>query len=351
MTSQRNLLQLSSVCKLLCLAAARVLEASAGLSLCEVGHHCQLGSSLLRKWSPHVRKLVLSDESFEAPGLSAFVEANGSGLRVLNLWCWELRTAALFDHMIPSCSKVTSLVMNGSQVLSLFPTALTHLDITFEFFDGDQGLRWDPSTPSALICRLARHQHLQHISLDFADHSRADLELACPFLVPELQSFSLGLVLDVKTTGVNLSWLHQQPCRKLMVQVHVCTASPEAHRQLIDQVIQAPVSVLTVHWQGPKLPHRLQSMWAELNIIQEVDLRYKGPELFTSARKALQALPDCPRIVIWADFGTRSPARRAFYLSGAAIRSHATKVQLVLRKHMDLHMVGDYPPNLEVLHS
>ena len=96
-----------------------MLGASAGLDLCDVGKHCRLGSSRLREWSPFIRKLLLNDDSCKTPGLTAFMEANAGGLQALDLECFSPLTAAVVDHVIPSCRMVSNLNISGSQVLSL----------------------------------------------------------------------------------------------------------------------------------------------------------------------------------------------------------------------------------------
>ena len=330
-------MQVSSVCKTICTAASRILGASYGLDLCGIKMQHQLGSSLLKKWSPIVRGLILDDESLKAPGLSDFVAANAGGLQTLELWGSEQPTAVTIDHIIiiMSCSKLTSLDMNVFQLLSVFPETLTHLSVSF-------GLSSDgscfPSSPSDLLWNLADHQLLEDVSFFFTG---ADMELACPFLVPELQSFCLRLVLDVESTRMNLSWLHQQPCRQLTVSIKIISASYDAHRQFVDQLRPAHVSNLVLVWNPPTMPRRIQCMWAELHVSEEVRLDYSDPGLFDSATKALQALPCCPRIVMRAGPASSSE-RQAVYLSGAAIRSHVIKVQLILSKRIDLHMVGGW---------
>ena len=222
---------------------------------------------------------------------------------------------------------------------------MTQLEVTFGHGPGSH---WDPCTPSVMLCRLARLQLLDQVSLDFSEFQCADIQLACPFLLPELHKFRLALWLNSDSTRVDLSWLHRQPCRKLTVSICVDTDFSNPHRQLIDQLKQAAVSKLILHLCD-KLPYNFWGMWAEVHVSGEVRLEY-SKRMFNSASKALQALPCCPRIVIRAGPAS-SLERQAFYLSGAAIRSHAIKVQLVLSKHTDLHMVGGWPPNLVVLHS
>ena len=350
-TSRSMVPQVSSVCKTLAIAAARVMGSSAGLNLHGVGKLVQLDSPLLRRWSPLVRKLQLNgDNAFQAPGLSGFLVANSGGLRALDLTCSSMLAAAHIEHMLCSCSQVTDSHLWGSQAISIFPAALSHLDVTFQFADFTDASHWDRSTVSALICRLAHQQHLEAVALRFSEYHGGDIQLVSPFLLPKLHSFDLDLVLRDDSTGLDLSWLHRQPCRKLTVSIQVDSDSARAHMRVIDQLKHAPVSKLVMRWKLYRVPRSVERHWARLKVREEVQMRCARPDVFTSARQPMRAIPSCPRIVVWQRSSEAPAERQAFFLSASAISREVTQVQLVLSKHLDLHLVGGeaHPRNLEV---
>ena len=328
-----------------------MLSSSTGLNLHRVGKLVQLNSSLLRSWSPLIYKLqLIGDESLQASGLSEFVEANAGGLRALDLTCCSMLAAANIEHLLPSCSKVTDISIYGCQAMSVFPPLLTRLDVTFCFAGVVDGSHWDPSTASALLCRLARQQRVEAIALRFSDYYRGDIQLVSPFLLPELHSFDLDFDLRDDSSRLDISWLHRQPCRKLTVGIHVESNSSHAHMRVIDQLKHAPVSKLVLRWKLSRVPQSLQCYWAGLKVREEVHVRYAGPDLFASARRPLRAIPSCPRIVVRQRSAGTPPDRQAFFVSASAISRQTNQVQLVLSRHLDLHLVGDgaHPRNLEV---
>ena len=345
-------LQVSSVCKVLAKAAMQVLGSSPGLNLQDAGNSChQLGSALLRKWSPCVRQLWLDDNSCNIPGLLSFMEANAGSLRALDLDCFSMLAAAHFNHLMSSCSKVSKIQVTGNHMVSVLPPGVTNLVVDFVNSEDSDPPRWNSLTPAILLHRLARQQCLRVLTLDFSDFP-AGIELACSYNLPELHSFGLDLALTDTSMGTDLSWLRRQGCRQLTVCLCVRSVLSIAHRHIIDQLKQIAVSNLTLSWHPPKLPHALQAMWAEVSVSKQVRLTV-GKTLFDSASNALGALPRSPQVVMWPSYSGTVSGMQAIFLAGAVVSNPAMKVRLLLGKHTDLCMVGECacPSNLELLHS
>ena len=159
--------------------------------------------------------------------------------------------------------------------------------------------------------------------------------LACPARLPKL---AVNLFFQLHTdTELDLSWLRQQPCSSLTIQVYVGTDEPTVQHMLVDELRQLPVDVLIVDFaDGLSLSSDIQILYQQLSISTEYTLRV-GSEAFGNASQALQALPHSPKIRITFD----GEASRPRYVSWSAVSSQAAKVMINMRGQT-LHMVGHH---------
>ena len=200
--------------------------------------------------------------------------------------------------------------MDRSHLPQIFPCTLHSLEVTFAIIqDG-----WsDPLGPDALLHSIAPLAFLKELILDL---------VAAPYIQltsrTSLPALSVSLRLAVKhDTVMDLSWLHQQPCSALSVEIYMQTGMPSQHQLAVSQLLLLPLHSLSVY---PRcgFPLNLQSMWQRISPSNSftLDVSGSGP-----ASGVLQALPHCRRIIL-STWGSE------LVLEWAAVSSRAARYSL-----------------------
>ena len=176
-----------------------------------------------------------------------------------------------------------------TQILNKFPTNLRHLSIEFQGHHEEQML--DPLLPSALLYKLASLSQLQELILVImADQVLLDCPLQCPGLQKVNLPFSM-----YDETDTDLSWLRAQPASTcLNLRIIVCTAEPEVHSELTEQLQQLPVTTLSLCFSVP-FPLAVQELWQKVAVSSHCRLRFQS---VSPAQASIQLLPCSPGFLI-----------------------------------------------------
>ena len=323
-------MQVSSVCRKLSTAATAVFGSFHATEL-EVTPGINLGSRLLQSWAQHIPALVLQQGVSHMMGIRSFLTA-ATRLRAVQLGCFDLLEAAEADRMLRICTRLTELRLTGSHMPHFYPPGLTRLSAEFDGRDEPEEMLWDPLVPSCLLCDVADQTAVEDMVLDI--HT-ACVQLRCPLQLPRLQ-VDLRFQLEHESE-LDLSWLQQQPCSKLIIQVHVGTDEPAQHALLVDQLRQLPnIHELMLNIsEGLSLGVETQCLYQQLTISQEFHL-WGDSEAFASTSQALRCLPSSPLIRI--SFTDRKDGPPVF-IDWAAVVNQAGRVCVSLDGRT-LKMVG-----------
>ena len=232
--------------------------------------HAALDSALLRRWASVIVEVDLDEDCFSRPDVSSFL-AGAAGLQDVRLWCNSVVSAAQAERALSGCPQITNSNVYGTQILNKFPTNLSHLSIEFQGHHEEWML--GPLLPSTLLYKLASLSQLQELSLVImADQ----VPLDCPVQCPGLQKVSLAFSMYDETDS-NLSWLRAQPASTcLNLRIIVCTAEPEVHSGLTEQLQQLPVTTLSLCFSVP-FPLAVQELWQKVAVSSHCRLPKRVP--------------------------------------------------------------------------
>ena len=275
--------------------------------------HDALDSALLRRWASGISELALHEDCFSRPDISNFL-AGAANLRKVQLWCHNVISAAQAERALSGCAQIDHLEAYGSQILNRIPAHLKYLSITFEEEHEEQVVA--PLLPSVLLYKLASMSQLLELKLFILTDQ---VQLDCPLQCAGLQQITLWFDLYDETVTY-LSWLGAQPaCTRLDISIRVCTAKPEVHSELTEQLQQLRVTKLSL-WFCVPFPLAVQEVWQKVAVSSHCRLGFSD---VCPAEATIQLLPCSPEFLI--DLTQVCLSRGPVTLAGAALTSQAAK--------------------------
>lgn len=299
-----------------------------------------LSSSFALKCAKLICCLKVAGQSFNASGWPGFVAA-ASQVTSVEMKPQSTLQAAQADLLLSFCShNLTELSLWGTHVPAMLPPSLTKLHV---FFSPPERCGGDFTQPDALLYHAARLQHLTELIISFSPHGApGPVLLTSPIQLPCLKFLYIEHV-ALNAPELDLSWVLQQPCQDLWVDMIVDTADLAKHADAVEQLRQVPLTTLSLHLTMP-FTSAMQAIWSQLTL-QHLRMTVSSPSVFSQDTEPLQALPHgC--MCLFVDASDRDLAN--IYISWPALTRRGVRIELQLAD-AHLHVLGDAvcPDHLE----
>ena len=300
----------------------------------------RMDSAILLHWASGITSLDLDEMSLHhlydqglEPFLVAAVKAHYIEFETTNALA-----AAKVDHLLSKCCPALKELRICSPVLpSFIPQTITAL--WFELYDyrgGPHESEWDESRAEALLFRLSKLPALEKLSLNLQTQSSCLVSDEC---MARLDHLSITLLVGCQ--DADLSWVHDQSCSFL--GVNVCVNVPDLTKN----------SLLVAELEGLNLSHlsldlatewrsELQSMWSGLST-GKLNIGMFGPHLAGTEAVPLQFLPRSENTMISL---YRCKTQRAFYIKWALLSSQAANV-VIMAYGLTLHVLDASMSDIE----
>ena len=297
-------------------AAQSVIQKWRGLSLEDKTLlPTRMDSAILLKWAPACfQKLWLDQQCFEIPGMLALLYAC-TQLGQLNITCSDVLTCSQIDALLARRPDLGILCCQGWYVPSVLPLGLNELEVNLADWSWASLQHSGPvGHAKALLSNLAPLRSLVVLSLELGVLPQLP---AIGDVLPLLECVSVSFIL-LDDTAVDLSWLQRQPIELLSLDIAVSTGDLSAHQQLLTQLQAMPIHQMTLRFDYEPLGPDLQSMWADLSILDECNIyAYKST--------VLEALPRCSDLYI--NLGQKSQPSR-FVIQWVAVSRYAGEITI-----------------------
>ena len=206
-----------------------------------------LGSAFALQCAKEIRYLSLGPEVFQLQGWAAFGGAAKQMTR-LDLRCSSVLEAAQAELMMQQCGAITALLLSGSHMPALLPSAVTELTA---IFGPPPKCGCHTTQLDALIYRAALLPQLRRLEIELcATGQPAALLLQAPVQLPVLHTLVIFEV-QLSAPEIDLRWVQRQPCSILELNMIADTPDIAKHAAVVKQLSLMTISSLSLDSKVP----------------------------------------------------------------------------------------------------